>query len=169
MIKIKRRALVSSGCDGKSFNCRTVHGKGQAALISHAIIVGFSVFLVYAVMTTFTSIRDDYQTFVGGEEVKQLCFVLRGAVDKVYNPVDYVTSVDTTMSAFEARLPDRITDIKFSASFANKSIVVKGTNFNETCKVGYDAGYNGSTSGGLTRFSYVRNANGTDTIEMVKL
>ncbi len=148
-----------------------VHRKGQAILLNHAIMVGFSVFLIYVVFTTFASIRTDYQKFVGGNEIKELCFVMRGAIDKVYAPVDYNVSANTSFGQMEVRLPERITDIKFNARFFNKSILIEssGNAFNDTCKVGYNANYNGSTSGGLTRFSYSKYSNGTGVIEMIKI
>lgn len=145
--------------------------KGQAILLNHAIMVGFSIFMVYVVVTTFASIRTDYQKFVGGNEIKELCFVMRGAVDKVYNPPGYNVSTNVSLGQIEARLPERITDIKYQARFFNKSILIEssGTAFNDTCKIGYNANYNGSTSGGLTRFSYSKFTNGTDAIEMTKI
>src|SRR3989338_22655 len=39
--------------------------KGQAELVSHAILVGFSMFLIFVIITTFTNVKKDYQTFVG--------------------------------------------------------------------------------------------------------
>ena len=146
-------------------------GKGQTPLISHAILVALSLFLIYVVVMTFTSIRTDYQEFVGGLEIKELCFVMRGAIDKVYTQSDYNFSTNTNLGSIQARLSDRITDIKYKASFFNKSILIEsqGREFNDTCKIGFSANYNGSTSGGLTRFSYLRYTNGTNVIEMVKL
>lgn len=152
----------------KDKNKRTSRDKGQAVLVSHAILVGLSIFLVYAVITTFTSIRNDYQKSVGGFEIKELCFVMRGAINKVYTPVDYNVSTNTSFGQIFVKLPDRITDIKYSAFFFNKTIQIRSFAFNETCRIGFDADYNGSASGGMTRFSYVRSVNGTNTIEMVK-
>lgn len=145
--------------------------RGQAELVSHAVLVGISLFLVYSVITTLADIRDDYQKYVGGLEVKELCFVMRGAIEKVYAPADYNVSTNTTLGSVMARLPERITDVKYSATFFNRSILIRssGPQFNETCKIGFGAGYNGSTSGGLTRFSYMRSSNGTNVIEMVKM
>jgi len=143
--------------------------KGQAILLNHAIMVGFSIFMVYVVVTTFASIRTDYQEFVGGNEIQELCFVMRGAVDKVYSPPDYNLSGNVSLGQIEVRLPERITDIKYQAKFFNKSILIESNAFNDTCKIGYSANYNGSTSGGLTRFSYSRFTNGTNVIEMTKI
>ena len=146
-------------------------GKGQSVLVSHAVLVALSLFLIYVVITTFTSIRDDYQKFVGGTEIKELCFVMKGAIERVYAQSDYNFSTNTNLGSLQVRLPDRITDIKYKASFFNKSILIESLarEFNDTCKIGFAAGYNGSTSGGLTRFSYLRYTNGTNVIEMVKL
>lgn len=143
--------------------------KGQAILLNHALMVGFSIFMVYVVVTTFATIKTDYQEHVGGNEIKELCFVMRGAVDKVYNPADYNVSTNTSFGQIEVRLPERITDTKYQARFFNKSILVESSLFNDTCKIGYNANYNGSTSGGLTRFSYSKYTNGTSVIEMTKI
>jgi len=143
--------------------------KGQAILLNHAIMVGFSIFMVYVVFTTLAAIKTDYQEHVGGNEVKELCFVMRGAIDKVYSPADYNVSTNVSLGQMEVRLPERITDIKYSSRFFNKSILIESTAFNDTCKIGYSANYNGSTSGGLTRFSYSKYSNGTDVIEMTKI
>ncbi|MFA4820316.1 MAG: hypothetical protein WC613_05160 [Candidatus Aenigmatarchaeota archaeon] len=144
---------------------------GQAELVSHAVLVGFSMFLIYVIITTFTNVKEDYQEFVGSNEIKEMCFVMRGAIEKVYNPTDYNLSTNTLLGSMQTRLPDRITDIKYRAIFFNKSILIEsqGVEFNDTCKIGFAANYNGSTSGGLTRFSYTKFINGTSVIEMIKV
>ncbi|HIG97703.1 MAG TPA: hypothetical protein HA230_05165 [Candidatus Aenigmarchaeota archaeon] len=150
---------------------RRTFSLGQAELVSHAILVGFSMFLIFVIITTFTNVKEDYQIFVGGSEIKEMCFVMRGAIEKVYNPTDYNFTTNTMLGSMQTRLPDRITDIRYRATFFNKSIIIEspGIEFNDTCKIGFTADYNGSTSGGLTRFSYTKFTNGTDVIEMVKL
>lgn len=146
-------------------------GKGQAPLLTHAIMVGFSIFLVYAVISTLTSIKADYQKLVGDSEVNELCFIMKSAIDKVYLPDNYNLSANTNLGSLEISLPDRITDLKYDAKFFNRSILIKSSvpAFNETCKIGYNIAYNGSTSGGLTRVSYIKQSNGTEVIEMVKV
>ena len=145
-------------------------GKGQAPLLTHAIMVGFSIFLVYAVISTLTSIKTDYQKLVGDSEVSELCFIMKSAVDKVYVPDNYNTPT-TSLGSVDISLPDRITDLKYEANFFNRSILIKSSlpAFNQTCKIGYNVAYNGSTSGGMTRISYIKQTNGTEVIEMVKL
>ena len=143
--------------------------KGQAILLNHAIMVGFSIFMVYVVFTTLAAIKTDYQEHVGGNEIRELCFVMRGAIDKVYNPTDYNVFTNVSLGQMEVRLPERVTDIKYNARFFNKSILIESAAFNDTCSVGYNANYNGSTSGGLTRFSYSKYSNGTSVIEMTKI
>lgn len=156
---------------GFNFTKKTFRSSGQSILLNHAIMVGFSIFLIYVVFTTFASIREEYQEFVGGNEIKELCFIMRGAIDKVYTPAEYNVSTNTSLGQIEVRLPDRITDLKYQANFFNRSILIEssGAIFNDTCKIGYNVNYNGSASGGLTRFSYLRYTNGTDFIEMVKV
>ena len=159
----------------KSFNKIKKHSrnfyKGQAPLLTHAIMVGFSIFLVYVVITTLTSIKSDYQKVVGGSEIKEVCFIMKSAIDKVYWTDKYNVSANTNLGSIEISLPDRITDLKYGAAFFNRSVLIKSgvVAFNETCKIGYNVAYNGSTSGGLTRISYIKQANGTETIEMVKV
>ncbi len=150
--------------------CRTFRvSKGQSPLITHAIMVGFSVFLVYAVISTLTSIKTDYQEIVGGSEISGVCFIIKSGIDKVYAPDSYNTSA-TNLGSIEISLPDRITDLKYEANFFNRSMLIKSSlpAFNQTCKIGYNVAYNGSTSGGLTRISYIKNTT-SETIEMVKL
>jgi hypothetical protein len=51
------------------------HSKGQSILLTQAILFGFTIFLVYAISSTFVGIRDDYQKFIGENEIKYaLCF-----------------------------------------------------------------------------------------------
>ena len=166
---------IKDGAARANFPCKNeakAHlDKGQAILLNHAIMVGFTVFLIYVVVTTFASIRGDYQKYVGGNEIKELCFVMRGAIDKVYAPLDYNVSSNVSLGRIEVRLPERITDIKYQTKFFNKTILIESGRsiFNETCKIGYNVNYNGSTSGGLTRFSYSKYTNGTSVIEMTKI
>ena len=145
--------------------------KGQSILLTHALLVGFSIFLVYAVVTTFVALRDEYQEFIGANEVKQLCFVMSGAIEKIYKEPDYNISTYTLMGSLDVSMPEKIVDVNYRARFVNSSVLIEsiGNVFNDTCVIGYEAIYNGSTTGGLTRISYYRASNGTDIIEMVKV
>ena len=145
--------------------------KGQSILLTHAILIGFTVFLVYAVTTTFIGIRADYQKFVGNNEVNELCFVMKGAVDKVYINTDYNSPTTTLAGYIDVLMPEKISDLPYHANFANRSVFLQSIDrkFNSTCTIGLNVNYNGTTSGGLTRFSYTRYANGTKTIEMRRL
>ncbi len=156
---------------GKKINRRFASRRGQSVLLSHAILVGFSIFLIYAVTTTFVSLRDDYQEFIGGNEIKQLCFVMNGAIEKIYNQPEGNLSTYTLLGSLEVRMPEKIVDVNYRAKFINRSILIEsiGDIFNDTCTVGYEANYNGSTVGGLTRLSYYRASNGTNVIEMVRI
>ena len=145
--------------------------KGQSILITHAILVGFTVFLVYAVTTTFVSIRADYQKFVGTNEVSEVCFVMKGAVDKIYINTGYNSPTTTLAGYLDVLMPEKISDLPYHADFVSRSIILQSADrkFNSTCAVGLDVTYNGTTSGGLTRFSYTLYPNGTKTIEMRRL
>ena len=152
-------------------NEQRANKKGQSILLTHAIFVGFTIFLVYAVTTTFVSIRSDYQKFVGNNEISELCFLMKGAVDKIYVNTEYTSPTTTVAGYMDVRMPDKISDVPYRAVFVNRSISMQSADrkFNSTCAIGIDVNYNGTTSGGLTRFSYTVFANGTRNIEMVKL
>ena len=99
-------------------------GKGQAILLNHAILVGFTIFLVYVVFTTFAEIKKDYQELVGGNEIKELCFVMRGAIDKVYSPSEFNVSNNVSLGRIDVRLPERITDLKYRTKIFNKNHLI---------------------------------------------
>ncbi len=144
--------------------------KGQSILLTHAILVGFSIFLIYAVTTTFVTIREDYKEFVGSNEIREMCFAMRSAAGKIYTQSTQNISTTTILGSLNVRAPDRISDMNYRMKFVNDSIVIESIDrgFRDTCKVGLGAAYNGTSSGGLTRLSYIADSNGTKTIEMVK-
>ncbi len=146
-------------------------GKGQSILLSHAILVGFSIFLVYAITTTFVTIKNDYQKSIGGDDIKQLCFVVQGAVNKIYSETVYNVTGDTVMGVIDVKMPLRIAGMNYRTKFVNQSVVIESLDakINETCKMGINAVYNGTTSGGLTRFYYTKQQNGQDRIEMTRI
>lgn len=136
--------------------------KGQSILLSHAILVGFSIFLVYAVSTTFVTLKNDYQHVIGGNEVDQLCFVIRGAVDKMQPDTNYNFTADTVLGSMDINFPERIAASNYRIKFANQSAVIDSLDnkFNQTCRMTANAVYTGQTSGGLTRITYTRTPGG---------
>jgi hypothetical protein len=145
--------------------------RGQSILLSHAILVGFSIFLVYAVSTTFVSIKNDYQKFIGQNEIDELCFAMKSAIGKIQQPQYYGMTNDTVAGSIVIRMPDRIADLKYRAKFVNDSISIESQSnkFNTTCRIGSNAIFNGSTTGGNTRFQYIRLSDGSDRIEMTRI
>jgi len=129
--------------------------KGQSILLSHAILVSFSVFLILIVITTFATLRHDFQNFTAANEMDQLCLILKGGAEKVFYDSNY-RSPNGTQSRLIINLPDRLADIPYRADFQNNSVFIEtlGPKFNTTCKVGFNATYSGFTSGGLTELSF---------------
>jgi hypothetical protein len=155
----------------KNIFTRRPAGKGQSVLLTHALLVGFTVFLIYAITTTFVTLREDYQGLVGNNEVNQLCYVMKSAVDKIYANNSYTSPTTTMIGYMDVNMPVKISDMPYRARFVNDSIFVQSINrgFNQTCKIGLPVSYNGTTNGGPTRFIYTIYSNGTKTIELVKL
>ena len=146
--------------------------KGQSPLVSHSIIVGFSVFLVLAVVFTLNTLRADYQDFVGKGEIEQVCDLIRGGIEKIYNPSDYISLTNTTIGRIKILFPDRLADNSYRIRFANSSATIETISqpvINKTCIIGFDLIYNGSTSGGETEIVWTRFSNGTDRIDMRKI
>ncbi|MDI6720992.1 MAG: hypothetical protein QMD85_01285, partial [Candidatus Aenigmarchaeota archaeon] len=74
-----------------------------------------------------------------------------------------------TMGTIKIRMPEKIGDTKYRASFFNTSVRVE-TFFdspqNVTCAIGFSAAYSGLSTGGSTRISLYQYANGSKLIEM---
>ena len=142
--------------------------KGQSPLVSHSIIVGFSLVLLIIIVISLGSIKSDYQQFVAKEEINQVCGLIRGGIEKIYNPSTYTSPTDSLMGSIRIDLPDRLADNVYRVSFGSSSYIETLTQpaVNKTCNIGFPVVYNGSTTGGETEISWVRQANGTDVITM---
>lgn len=141
--------------------------KGQSILLTHAILISFAIFLVFAVFTTLTTLRTDFEDFVADKEVQQTCLLVKGAIEKIYVPTDYRSPDNTTTGKIVVQMPERIAGTAYRLGFINASVEIDARPFfNTTCKAGFAAVYNGSSSGGRTQLKYVRYSNGTDNIEM---
>ncbi len=143
--------------------------KGQSFLISHAILVSISIVLVFIVIYTFTNIRTDYQNFIGGVALEQACSEIKGSIEKVYNPPIYQSPSDTVYGQMRISLPEKAAGIKYRTTFENLSLkleTIGEPRINTSCRIGIDAQYIGSTTGGATDITYIETSNGTNKILM---
>lgn len=145
--------------------------KGQAILISHAILVGISVSLVLVVVTTFGDIREDYQEFIAGNDIEQTCFIIRTAAEKVYRETKFVSATNTTYGKVRVVLPERLADLKYSVRFENRTAYLDTSpvQVNASCKVGLNATYTGFTSGGVTEISYAEHSSGARELKFERV
>lgn len=155
-----------SGTSGKSRNI-----VGQNPLLSHTIAIGFSLVLILLVMTTLTSLRDNYQDFIGKNEISQVCSILKDSIGKIFVDDAYTSPTNTTKGRIVVALPRRIADLNYRVRLLNNSFFIEtfGTRINDTCKAGFNLTYNGSTTGGLTELIYVKKDNGDNRISVTKM
>ena len=146
--------------------------KGQAPLLSHTITIAFSVILIIAIVTTLNIIKADYQNFVGKEEILQVCLTVKSAVEQIYWPTTYQLNDNITLGSVSVDLPDRIADLNYRMRFQNNSLQIETIQLleiNQTCKIGFNASFSGSSNGGKTKFIWTRYTNGTDIITMSRV
>ena len=126
--------------------------KGQSPLLSHALVVMFSIMLVLVAVTAMNSIRNDYQDFVGTIEAQQVCGIIKGSIEKIYQPTDYAVQINQTYGKVVLDLPERIADSRYRVKLFNDSIRVEmlGSQINETCRTGFNITMSGTASGGKT-------------------
>ena len=130
--------------------------KGQNPLLSHALIIMFSILLLIVVVHAMNAIKNDYQDFVGKIESQQVCGMIKNSIEKIYSPSDYTVQTNETMGKIFVELPERIADSRYRASFVNDSVRVEMLDFpvNETCKAGFNISLSGTTSGGRTEMRF---------------
>ena len=141
-------------------------------LISHAIIVLFGVFLILFAISFTGSIRNDYRNFIAENEIDHVCLLVKGAVAKIYVTGSAHGRLNDTMGSIILRMPDRIADTNYRASFQDKGVKIEtffDLRHNMTCIIGFPAAYSGSTSGGLTSITLYHYANGSRLLEMKKI
>ena len=135
-------------------------------------MIAFTMMVILIIITTLNSLRVDYQEFIGGYEIQEVCAVVKGGIEKIYRIENYVSQTNTTMGEIILELPKRIANVNYQARFVNSSLEIKtiGEPFlNDTCSIGFDVNLNGRTTGSTTRIKWTRYANGTDVIEMRRL
>jgi len=145
--------------------------KGISPFVSHTIVVAFSAFLILIVVTTMTSVTDEYRNYFADSEIGQFCFTLRSGIEKIYSTHDYDSQTNTTYGEVFIDLPEKLTDMNYRASFVGGNITIKSlhSNRNATCGTGYDINFTGSTTGGLTKMEYKYYTDGTRKIEISRV
>jgi hypothetical protein len=138
-------------------------------LMSHTLVVLFGVFLILFVISLTNNIRNDYRDFIVENEIDHVCMLVKGAIAKIYVSDNIPGRYNDTLGSITVRMPERIGETNYRASFFNSSIRVE-TFFdiqrNVTCVAGFPAAYTGSTTGGLTSITLYQYINGTKVIEM---
>lgn len=145
--------------------------KGQSILLSHAILVGLSVFLVFIIATTMNDLRGDYQNFIAEASIDQLCLLMKTGIERVYQDLEYSSSTDTTYGSVVINFPERLADKRYRIKLnTDKSVSVETNDgsFNTTCNVGLNATYQGFTTGGNTVINFIVR-NSTKFIEVTRL
>jgi len=141
--------------------------KGQSQLLLHAIAVGFSLIVILLIVTVMNSIVEDHQEFVGKKEILQSCDIMKTSVEKIMLQQEYTSPTNTTLGRIFVAMPERIGGAGYRTRFANDSLIIETFGsplLNDTCILGFNASFKGSTKGGTTRITLTRYANGTDEI-----
>ena len=129
------------------------------ALISHALIISFSILLILVVVTSLNTIRGDYKDFIGNIESKQVCGIIKEGIEKIYSPYKSFTLLEINYTAYGSivlSLPEKIADARYRARLANDSIIVEliGEEINHTCASGFGLNMSGTSPGGMTRIEW---------------
>ncbi len=144
---------------------------GQNPLLSHTIAIGFSLLLIMVVITTLSTLRDNYQDFIGKNEITQVCSLLKSSVEKIFVEDNYVSLTNTTKGRVVVSLPNRIADLNYRVRVINSSFFIEtsGAKINDTCKAGFNLTYNGSAAGGMTEIIYVEKDNGNRHVSVARI
>lgn len=146
--------------------------KGQNPLLSHTLIVGFSAILILVVVTSMNLIRNDLQDFIGNQEAVQVCSIVRGGTEIIVNEEDYISVTNTTKGRITLKLPKKIADLNYRATFSELTLTIQTSgqvDITKICEMGVNATYSGFTRGGLTELIYTQNSDGDKIIQMIRL
>lgn len=143
--------------------------KGQSQVISHSLSVLFSMILILAVISTMNTIEKDYGDYTGKFQAREICSIMKAAVEKVYNPISANISMNTTqeMGYYVIYLPQKAGNEPYEITFFNSTVKVEGERLNQTCEIGINSSFMGISSGGKTKISWLF-GNGTDSVKIEK-
>jgi hypothetical protein len=143
--------------------------KGQSTLISHAILVSISIMLVFLVIYSFSSIKSEYESFVAGTELDSACLAIKTAAEKIYTPTGYISPQGSDLSEITIDLPSKAAGMKYRTKFENRTLYLQTLSNNlqnVSCKIGLDAQYFGSTTGGETKIIFSQSSQGVNIIRL---
>jgi hypothetical protein len=143
--------------------------KGQSLLLTHALLVSFTIALVFAVVFTFNNIRKDYQDFAAANDLDQICMTMKTSMEKVYQEPAYQSPGDTVYGSIRMSLPESAGGAKYRTNFANGTLFVAAAGVQTSCKIGLNASYSGTTTGGITEITYSVSAGGRRAIVVEKI
>ena len=143
---------------------------GQSPVLSHTLIIGFSVILVLIIVTSMASIKEELQDFIGKSEIKQVCALVKGGIESVFHRDNYISPMNESKGTAKLKLPGRIADLSYRARFSGSELVIEtfGINMTDTCKMGFNATYLGSTSGGVTLVNFTEYSGRTMIVRISK-
>ncbi|MBI2232497.1 MAG: hypothetical protein HYU56_01140 [Candidatus Aenigmarchaeota archaeon] len=143
--------------------------KGQSVLVSHAFIVGMSVVLIIIVIATMKTTINDNRDFVGRNEITQVCSIMKSSFEKMLLEQVYISPTNASGGRITVSLPQRIADMGYRTRLSENDVIIETNGdllINETCKIGLNSTYSGSTKGGRTLFELIRYSNGTREIKI---
>ena len=146
--------------------------KAQSSIVAHTLFMAFSLILIIFIMSTMKNIKEDYQDFVGGVEIKEVCQRISAAIERIYDEPDYYSQTNETMCTVDLALPETIADTNYFVDFNGSDIYVRTMEnplLNYTCPTGYNLTFLGSTTGGMTRITRTDYSNGSTTITLSKI
>jgi hypothetical protein len=129
------------------------------------MLIGFGIIFIFVIITTFVTMHSDFQDFVADKEMQQVCFVIKGGVEKIYFTSGYRPPFETRMGSITLALPGKIAGLDYSARFRNSSVLLELGRKMYECRIGFNATYAGLSDGGPTRIELWKNST-SDRIEM---
>ncbi len=172
MRKTKKDNILSKGNESTERETLGFSSRGQNPLLSHTIMMAFSLLMIIVIVSLLTSLRDDYSGFIGKNEISEVCLIVKGGIERIVTEDSYTPQTNTTKGRIFARLPDRIADQNYRARFANSSLYIETLSqprINDTCRMGFNMTYTGFTSGGMTEINYTLRNDATKIISMKKV
>lgn len=154
------------------FNSRSLsfhtEKKGQSEFLSHSLTVAISIFMIFILVTTMNTIKNDYDDFSSKSQVKQICNIIKSSVEKIYWPENYNAN-NTLLGSFTVNIPEKAAAKNYKISFSNITInVTTSDGISSNCTPGFDIIYNGTSTGGLTKINWYK-INNTDVITLSEL
>lgn len=146
--------------------------KGISPILSQSIMISVTVLFIIMIVFMVNSISADYREFVGKNEIKEVCYLVRSGIENIYFPSGYQSSANAAYGKVTQLLPEKIAGMGYRARFSGSYLFLETngeTQLNYTCSLNFPAEYNGSSTGGLTEIKWIRYSDGKDLITMRRL